>query len=344
MVELDCHLPIPCRCHISNIQWNRCLSLSARSYQPGLNSYKELATSTLLKRQDDSEGSSEVDSGSGSSPSPDTTPNDSEESSEVDSGSGSSPSPDTTPNDSEESSEVDSGSGSSPSPDTTPNDSEESSEVDSGSDSSPSPDTTPEKKFSPPFTEETVNSMALASTIDNVGDGIAGFYEDGDKAGQMLRGDAGDLLTKYLRRASYVNAALRNWVDNFVPGILLTVKSGLSEKRYSKALSNFTSTSKQLTVEFRGGLTALLGATLNIVNNVGLVAENLQTINKSFDIAFSNRMALFWLLRALLNVSKASETLEGYLANIIKSVERFYANQNKLHAEIMEKLETAPSQ
>ncbi|KAH6601744.1 hypothetical protein BASA61_001817 [Batrachochytrium salamandrivorans] len=189
----------------NNADTNLVSILSARSYQPGLNSYKELATSTLLKRRDNSEGSAEVDSGSGSSPSPDTTPNDSEESSEVDSGSGSSPSPDTTPNDSEGSSEVDSGSDSSPSPDTTPNDSEGSSEVDSGSDSSPSPDTTPndsegssevdsgsdsspspdttpEKKFSLPFTEETVNSMALASTINNVGDGIVGFYEDADKS------------------------------------------------------------------------------------------------------------------------------------------------------------------
>ncbi|KAH9244272.1 hypothetical protein BASA81_018333 [Batrachochytrium salamandrivorans] len=39
--------------------------------------------------------------------------------------------------------------------------------------------------------------MALASTINNVGDGIVGFYEDAEKAGQRLRGDAGDLLANW---------------------------------------------------------------------------------------------------------------------------------------------------
>ncbi|KAH6567641.1 hypothetical protein BASA62_005988 [Batrachochytrium salamandrivorans] len=181
---------------------------------------------------------------------------------------------------------------------------------------SPPPDTTPEKKFSPPFTEETVNSMALASTIDNVGDGIAGFYEDGDKAGQMLRGDAGDLLTKYLRRASYVNAAIRNWVNNFLPGIFVLIKSSLSDERYSTSLSNFINTYNQSKVEFREGLDGILGATSNIANDVGLVAENLQTINQSFESTFYNRIGVFWLLKLQLIKFKAGRTLDGHLATI----------------------------
>ncbi|KAH6594558.1 hypothetical protein BASA50_006508 [Batrachochytrium salamandrivorans] len=364
--------------HSNNVDTNLVSILSARSYQPGLNSYKELATSTLLKRQDDSEGSSEVDSGSGSSPSPDTTPNDSEESSEVDnsgsgsspspdttpndseessevdSGSGSSPSPDTTPNDSEESSEVDSGSGSSPSPDTTPNDSEESSEVDSGSDSSPSPDTTPndseessevdsgsgsspspdttpndseessevdsgsgsspspdttpEKKFSLPFTEETVSSMALASTINNVGDGIVGFYEDAEKAGQRLRGDAGDLLAKYLRRALYVNTALRNWADNFVPGILLTVKSGSTEKRYFKAGPRLIKSIRRYNIVINRGQNRLLGATSNLADDVGPVTKNLKAIKGLSDsviLAPTRRYLMLARMDALWTARKA---------------------------------------
>ncbi|KAH9267633.1 hypothetical protein BASA83_009848 [Batrachochytrium salamandrivorans] len=254
---------------------NLASGLQARSYQPGLNSYKESATLVSLERRGDSEGSSGENS---------------------------------------------------------------------GSDSPPSSDTTPEKKFSPPFTEETVNSMALASTIDNVGDGIAGFYEDGDKAGQMLRGDAGDLLTKYLRRASYVNAAIRNWVNNFLPGIFVLIKSSLSDERYSTSLSNFINTYNQSKVEFREGLDGILGATSNIANDVGLVAENLQTINQSFESTFYNRIGVFWLLKLQLIKFKAGRTLDGHLATIIKSVEGFYDNQNKLHAEIIEKFETASSQ
>ncbi|KAH6583737.1 hypothetical protein BASA60_001304 [Batrachochytrium salamandrivorans] len=40
----------------NNVDTNLASGLEARSYQPGLNSQKNSATLTLLKRQDDSEG------------------------------------------------------------------------------------------------------------------------------------------------------------------------------------------------------------------------------------------------------------------------------------------------
>ncbi|KAH6586369.1 hypothetical protein BASA50_000542 [Batrachochytrium salamandrivorans] len=58
----------------NNVDNNLASGLEARSYQPGLNSYKESATSTLLKRRGDSLESPGEDSGSDSSPPPDTTP------------------------------------------------------------------------------------------------------------------------------------------------------------------------------------------------------------------------------------------------------------------------------
>ncbi|KAH6571116.1 hypothetical protein BASA50_002409 [Batrachochytrium salamandrivorans] len=64
--------------HSSNVDTTLASGLEARSYQPGLNSYKDSPTLISLERRDDSEGSSGEDSGSDSSPPPDTTPNDSE--------------------------------------------------------------------------------------------------------------------------------------------------------------------------------------------------------------------------------------------------------------------------
>ncbi|KAH9255843.1 hypothetical protein BASA81_006017 [Batrachochytrium salamandrivorans] len=59
----------------SNVDATLASGLEARSYQPGLNSYKTSATLMSLKRRDDYEGSSEEDSGSDLSPLPDTTSN-----------------------------------------------------------------------------------------------------------------------------------------------------------------------------------------------------------------------------------------------------------------------------
>ncbi|KAH9249153.1 hypothetical protein BASA81_013112 [Batrachochytrium salamandrivorans] len=229
-------------------------------------------------------------------------------------------------------------------------DSDGSSGENSGSDSPPSPPpspppaTTREKKFSSPFTEETVNSMALASTINNVGDGIAGFYEKGDKAGKKIGGNAGDLLIKYLRRASYVNAAVRNWVTNFVPDIRDAIKDGLGDAEYSTVGPDLIETSDKLTADYRADLTVLLGATSNIVDDLGSVTENLQTIDRSFGRTVYSRMALLSTLRFLLGKFTAGETLNGYLADISKSIDDFAAKQNELFAEIMEEYEAESSQ
>ncbi|KAH6570170.1 hypothetical protein BASA62_004466 [Batrachochytrium salamandrivorans] len=100
---------------------------------------------------------------------------------------------------------------------------------------------------------------------------------------RRLAGNAGDLLTKYLRRASYVNAAVRNWVTNFVPDIRDAIKDGLGDAEYSEVGPDSIETSDKLTVDYRTSLTALLGATSNIVDDLGSVTENLQTIDRSFE-------------------------------------------------------------
>ncbi|KAH9269559.1 hypothetical protein BASA83_008379 [Batrachochytrium salamandrivorans] len=182
------------------------------------------------------------------------------------------------------------------------------------------------------------------STINNVGDGIAGFYEKGDKAGQKIGGNAGNLLTKYLRRASYVNAAVRNWVTNFVPDIRDAIKDGLGDAEYSEVGPDSIETSDKLTVMYRTSLTALLGATSNIVDDLGSVTENLQTINRSFENTVYIRVSFIWGLKSLLDTFTAGETLSGYLADISKSIDDFAAEQNELFAKIVEEYEAASSQ
>ncbi|KAH6590781.1 hypothetical protein BASA50_009159 [Batrachochytrium salamandrivorans] len=59
--------------YLNSVDTNLASGLEARSYQPGSNSQKNPATLTLLKRQDDSERLSGENSGSDSSPLPETT-------------------------------------------------------------------------------------------------------------------------------------------------------------------------------------------------------------------------------------------------------------------------------
>ncbi|KAH6572943.1 hypothetical protein BASA62_003175 [Batrachochytrium salamandrivorans] len=59
--------------YLNNADFALASGLEARSYQPGFNSHKGSATLVSLERRGDSEGSSGENSGSDSSPPPETT-------------------------------------------------------------------------------------------------------------------------------------------------------------------------------------------------------------------------------------------------------------------------------
>ncbi|KAH9263273.1 hypothetical protein BASA83_013361 [Batrachochytrium salamandrivorans] len=81
----------------------------------------------------------------------------------------------------------------------------------SGSDSFLPSTLDPNEPFKSPFTDSNVSSMNLASTIDNVGDGNANLYKDGEKVRQKISGPAGDMVTKYIRKnCIYVGSVTEN--------------------------------------------------------------------------------------------------------------------------------------
>ncbi|KAH9273275.1 hypothetical protein BASA83_004266 [Batrachochytrium salamandrivorans] len=142
----------------NDVDTNSAFGLEARSYQPVLNSYKDSATSVLLKRQDDSEGSpeanSEVSPETNSEGSPETNSEGSPEAN-------SEGSPETN---SEGSPEANSeGSPETNSEGSPENDSEESTEDDDGSEHT-------ETNLDTPLDEAELGSLLLSSTIEEAGE------------------------------------------------------------------------------------------------------------------------------------------------------------------------------
>ncbi|KAH6590661.1 hypothetical protein BASA50_009223 [Batrachochytrium salamandrivorans] len=213
-------------------------------------------------------------------------------------------------------------------------DSEGSSGDDSGSDSFLPSTSDPNEPFKSPFTDNNVSSMNLASTIDNVGDGNADLYKDGEKAGQKIGGRYGDMVKRYFRKNAYVNVALRHWVHESVPGILEKIKSLWGDDEYSRLEPDLKKDIKKWEDEFRAGLNAIVDATTNILEDVGSVAQNLQTINTSFRRTLDNRISLLWKLISLMRLFESSKTLMGYLANISISVTKFYIDKQSIYAKL----------
>ncbi|KAH9263750.1 hypothetical protein BASA83_012825 [Batrachochytrium salamandrivorans] len=223
-------------------------------------------------------------------------------------------------------------------------DSEGSSAENSGSDSPPPPATTPGHTVSVPFTDDDVSTMNLAFTIDKVIDGAYTVFDGVERAGKKISGPVGDMMTMYLGKATYVNAALKRWAETSIPGIRDSIKSGLSDGKYSKVEPDLTKKFKEFEDNFRVGLDDITDDTSNIAENVVPVINNFQKIHRLFNDVLSSRVAIVGRLKFLLGTFTAGETLSEYLADISRSIGRFDTEKNRIYAEIMEEYEAASSQ
>ncbi|KAH6570781.1 hypothetical protein BASA61_006036 [Batrachochytrium salamandrivorans] len=214
---------------------------------------------------------------------------------------------------------------------------------DSGPDPSPPPETTPDEPFIDPLTDDAVSSENLASTIDNVGDGVVDFFREGEKLEQKIGGLVGKMVARYLRRHVYVNVALRRWAQESVFRILRTIKASLGDEEYSKIEPELTKTSQELSAEFKAGLNEIVDDTEKILKDDGPTVDNLQDIDISFDITLESRMKILSKLKTLLGGVASGKTLEGQLAGIIESVSKFTTDQKSLHVEIMGNFGVTPS-
>ncbi|KAH6600825.1 hypothetical protein BASA50_002029 [Batrachochytrium salamandrivorans] len=281
--------------------------LETRSYQPVLNSYKESATLVSLKRRDNSEGST-GDNSEGSV------------------------------GDNSEGSAGDNSEGS------TGDNSEGSTGDNSGSDSSPPPATTLENTVSVPFTDKDVTSMNLAFTINNVRYGGYTLLDDVERAGKNTHAYIRDMVTMYLGKIKYVNAALERWAETSLNNTLDVIKSYWGEDKYSKIIPDLTKRIKELNNRFRAGSNDLASTTSNLANGFHPVIANLIMTLRPVQSVLLSRTTLFWKLRNLLRKFKASKTLRGRLDDIIESIGKFRAEQQKLFDEIMKRFEVLLSQ
>ncbi|KAH6585017.1 hypothetical protein BASA50_011337 [Batrachochytrium salamandrivorans] len=217
-------------------------------------------------------------------------------------------------------------------------DSDGSSGENSESDPSPPPATTPNEPFSDPFTDDMIISKNLSSTINNVGDGDADIFKDGELVGQKIEGPVGDMVARYLRRAAYVNVALGRWERESVSGMLGLIQSGLGEDEYFKVEPEVTEKIKDLKDGVNSGVNAMVDATSKILGEVGSVIESVKNTRKSFKLIFESRKELLWVLITQLEKFTAGRTLELELFGIVTSLDGFLAEQKKLYKKIMKKL------
>ncbi|KAH6578208.1 hypothetical protein BASA50_007151 [Batrachochytrium salamandrivorans] len=213
----------------------------------------------------------------------------------------------------------------------------------SGSDPSPPSATTPEKKASVPFTDNDVDSMNLAFTIDSVQHGYYALLGDEKKVKRKMIDTFRVDVEMYLGRGTYVNAALNRWAENSIPGILLIIKSLLGEDEYSVIEKGLTERLKELEDGVRARTNAVADYISKIVEDDGSAVDNLERIHESLKDVFSSRMHILWIINDTIMNYKDGKTLYGYLDKAYESVDKFSTDQDTLYDDMMKEIEAASS-
>ncbi|KAH6592349.1 hypothetical protein BASA50_008133 [Batrachochytrium salamandrivorans] len=214
-----------------------------------------------------------------------------------------------------------------------------------GSGPPPSPLLTPEdveKIIAKFFKDSDFTSANISSTIDKVGDGAVDFYKDGEKAGKEIGGTAGPMLKRYLDRDIYVIVALIGWMVKEGNPIMGVIRSVMGDEKYYKFFREFITALEESAYVSSEKEGEVVKAVSNILTKTGTVTENVNTINTSFKDLFDSRIALFTLLGSPLKDSEAGKILYGHISNVVTSLGKFVADQQKIHDDIIKALGPPP--
>ncbi|KAH6569836.1 hypothetical protein BASA61_001462 [Batrachochytrium salamandrivorans] len=192
------------------------------------------------------------------------------------------------------------------------------------------------------FKKDDFSFANIASTIKKVGDGIAKLSENGEKAGTKIGGTAGGLLAKYLSRATYVNLVLRVSPASEGQAIISFIQSIETPKNSSKIFSDFFQTSTELKTTIIKKEIESDGFIVNILKDTGTVIENVEAAIKLLVDVIDTFVKLFDMIKTLMSKSESGKISHDGISNMMKILAEFIAEQERLHAEIMEKLRALP--
>ncbi|KAH6584205.1 hypothetical protein BASA60_001063, partial [Batrachochytrium salamandrivorans] len=185
------------------------------------------------------------------------------------------------------------------------------------------------------FKESDFSSANIAATIDRVGDGVHHLFDNGEQAGRSIGGTAGPPLARYLSRTVYVIVALGGWVGREQNTIFDTIKSVLGDEEYSKISRDFINTSITLTADAARKENEVSRILLNIIEYTGNHLLNAKMIGRLFEEAFAARRKFFDMLRSPLKDAASSKTLYDNISAMIASLDRFLAEQQRIHGGLL---------
>ncbi|KAH9258840.1 hypothetical protein BASA81_002904 [Batrachochytrium salamandrivorans] len=332
----------------SNVDTTLASGLEARSYQPELNSYKELATSTLLKRRgdslelpgDNSEGSTGDNSEGTSEDNSEVSTGDNSEGTSEDNSEGST-------GDNSEGSTGDNSEGSTG--DNSEGTSEDNSEGSTGdnieSDSSPSPaspsEVAPGYEYDP-YGKAEDGAIGLPFVIGDFGVEFEARFADAPEnakaAGAALGGNTGDTLVEYLKNGRQATETLKEWVEDIGKGLVDIIKLGLGDEEYSKTKSFLDDASEKVVADASDNVQQMTAALLNIEKKVGSAKQEVDAVQAAFERVLEAYKLYIETLESQLIRFKEGKYIQSHLSVGVECLVEFSENQKGLYYTIVDGL------
>ncbi|KAH6575384.1 hypothetical protein BASA50_006187 [Batrachochytrium salamandrivorans] len=184
----------------------------------------------------------------------------------------------------------------------------------------------------------------IASTIDNVGDGFAELSENGEKVKTKIVGTAGNLLSLYLRKATYVTLSLTVLASRGLSATFSFLQSTETPAKLPDAISAFISTFDESMDKAAKKEKESNDSIVNILKDTGTVLWDVEAAIESFVEAVDILVKFFGAIRTLMSKSESGRTIYDDISNMMESIAKFTEEQENLYDEIITALEDESSQ
>ncbi|KAH6582992.1 hypothetical protein BASA61_008241 [Batrachochytrium salamandrivorans] len=193
------------------------------------------------------------------------------------------------------------------------------------------------------FDKAETGSLFLPFMIGEIREGFVDVPKNVLAAGKAV-GRTDYWLVNYLNKSLYAANILKEWVEATEKSLVAVIKAGLDGKEYSKVEPLLKDASEKLAADASDNLQQVTAAVSAIGEKTSSAKPEVETIHAAFGRTFDAYKLYLATLQLQLVRFEAGRTLNRHLSVGVQSLAGFSLRQEELYDEIIEKLETAPSQ
>ncbi|KAH6587137.1 hypothetical protein BASA50_001416 [Batrachochytrium salamandrivorans] len=162
--------------------------------------------------------------------------------------------------------------------------------------------------------------------------------ENAKAAGAALGGNTGDTLVEYLKNGRQATETLKEWVEDIGKGLVDIIKLGLGDEEYSKIKSFLDDASEKVVADASDNVQQMTAALLNIEKKVGSAKQEVDAVQAAFERVLEAYKLYIETLESQLIRFKEGKYIQSHLSVGVECLVEFSENQKGLYYTIIDGL------